>query len=434
MSVQVAPDNASILNLDLWSRVLSLVQADVLRAAETHEMYLVSEGCYIQQALFYRLRMVCKAFNEAFLTFPQLCRSLILNRPIRSVRGLMTWLKRHHGSVQKFAGFAESPTEQMILSALSQRPSVLRRLYLQQCSWMSLACLKGSESLTSLELAAPMGKLDLSQLRLPHLQRLVLQNGFYYSPCLPEHFSSLTLSAATLVCQLNETCATSLKKLKLSDKSRLQGLHSRGVVGCSALEGMTCLESLLVTNLNQAASTTTDLCCTGPVQLPAEMSALTKLLSLEVVMATMDAQLIDPLYGLGSLQSLNVHTRGADSHVTRGLQALTCLTSLTLHAGGYHNGWSLFLDTNWDGMKQLQVLDISCTGLDCTPSLLGLANIPSLRSVNISNTFRHGSSSAVLGNLISLLRRQTNVEYCFTNPMAIQTRHKCILGRRQSPK
>ena len=96
---------------------------------------------------------------------------------------------------------------------------------------------------------------------------------------------------------------------------------------------------------DQAASTTTDLCYTGPVQLPAQMSALTKLLSLEVMVATRDVLVIEPLYGLCSLQSLNVHARGADLHVTHGLQALTGLTSLTLHAGGYQNGWSLFLDT-----------------------------------------------------------------------------------------
>ena len=40
MSVQTAPDSASILTLDLWSRVLALVQADVLGVAKTHEMNL----------------------------------------------------------------------------------------------------------------------------------------------------------------------------------------------------------------------------------------------------------------------------------------------------------------------------------------------------------------------------------------------------------
>lgn len=166
----------------------------------------------------------------------------------------------------------------------------------------------------------------------------------------------------------------------------------------------------------------------------AQMSALTKLLSLEVMVATRDVLVIEPLYGLCSLQSLNVHARGADLRVSHGLQALNGLTSPTLHAGGYQNGWSLFVDTEWDGMKLLQVLDMSCTGLDSTPSLSGLANTPTLRSVNMSNKFRHGNTSAVLGNLIGLLRRQTNVEYCFMSPVAIQTRHKCILGRRQSPK
>ena len=165
--------------------------------------------------------MVCKAFDEAFFICPQLCRCLILKRPISSMRSLMTWLKRHQGSVQIFAGFAESPTEQMILSALSQRPSVLRRLYLQQCSWLSLACLRGSESLTTMELTMPTRKLDLSQLRLPHLQTLVLQNGFYYSPCLPEHFSSFDFGFC-LVCQPNEACARSLKKLKLSNNANFK--------------------------------------------------------------------------------------------------------------------------------------------------------------------------------------------------------------------
>lgn len=425
--MRTAPNHAGPLTLDLWGRVLSFAVASV--ADESNMGVLPPSLCFKEQAEFYRLRLVCKAFNQAFLDYPHLSRGLILQHPLGSISSLMAWLQRYHGSVQTFAGF-ESPIVEVVLFSLLRRPSALRTVFLQPCKLpgcrLDLRCLQGCETLTTLEIAVLVDDiLDLSKLSIPHLQTMVLQNGYYHSAQLPEKLSSLTLAEATLVCQPADACATALKKLKLSD-SRLEGLHTRGVVGCCALEGLTCLESLIVTNLNDAASDATDLCCTWPVQLPAKISALTNLTSLDVTVSTSSGLRLDAFYGCRSLHDLSVHSCGAQMLVSNGLQALTRLTSLTLLASDRHNKKSICLHTDWDGMVSLQVLDISCGVFDFYPSLVGLVGLPSLRAVNIVNSFPLDEMSAeVFAALIGLLAKESNAEFRINgrNAQQIRSRH-----------
>lgn len=83
-------------------------------------------GSVREQAAIYNSRLCCKAFNQAFLDYPHLSHGLVLKRPLRSLNSLTAWLQRHHGSVHAFAGFVGSPTVELHLDTLSQRPSTLR--------------------------------------------------------------------------------------------------------------------------------------------------------------------------------------------------------------------------------------------------------------------------------------------------------------------
>ena len=352
MGVRSAPDYASLLSRDLWGRVLSFAVAGVADGSDM--AFFSSRQWSKEQAAYFKLRLVCKAFNQAFLDYPQLSRGLILRRPVRSRNSLTTWLQRHHGSVQTFAGFAGSPTVELVLKALLQRPSASRTVFLWQCNPKALARLQGWENLTYLEIAEPYDQLNLSMLSIPQLKIMVLRSGYYHCWHLPEHLSSLTLAGAILFCQPENACLTSLKKLKLSD-SRLQGVHSRGVLGCCFLEGLTCLDSLIVYN-DDTASLPTDLCCTAPTKLPAEMSALTNLASLDVTIATDSTAHVSCFYGLHSLQDLSVHARNAPLHANNGLHALTRLTSLTLLASDRYNRADIVLNTCWYDLNLLHKL------------------------------------------------------------------------------
>ena len=412
------PDYASLLSRDLWGRILSFAVAGV---ADESDLGLLSPGyCFKQQAAFHNLRLVCKAFNQAFLDYPHLSRGLVLKSPLGSHNSLMTWLQRHHGSVQTFAGFVESPDVELVLKTLLQRPSALRTVFLQQCNPTGLASLQGWENLTTLEIAVPNDELNLSVLGLTQINTMVLRNGDYRCLHLPEHLSSLTLSGAILVCQPEDACLTSLKKLKLSD-SRLQGVHSRGVLGCCSLEGLTCLESLIVHD-DAAASSPTDLCCIPPVQVPAEMSVLPNLASLDITIATDSTVHVSFFYGFHSLQDLSVHARGASLHAKNGLHALTRLTSLTLLASDPYNSVEIILDTRWYDLK---VLEISCDRFFFLPSLLSLVDLPSLRSVSIVSSLPSDAYGVeVFAALTGLLAKAPNTEFRMNGRNIEQMRRK----------
>ena len=425
MGMRAEPDCASLLSLDLWSRVLSFVVAGV---ADESDIGLLSPvQCCKDQAAYYKLRLVCKTFNQAFLDYPHLSRGLALKRPLRSHNSLMTWLQRHHGSVQTFAGFVGSPTVESVLRALLQRPSALRTVFLQQCTPNKLASLQGWENVTALEVAVPDHELNLSMLSTPRLETMVLRNGNYCCSQLPEHLSSLSLSRATLVCQSEDACLTSLKKLKLSD-SQLQGVHSRGVLGCPALEGLTCLESLIVFD-----EWHTDFCCTAPLQLPAEMCALTNLASLDITVATDSTVNVGCFYGFHSLQDLSVHASGAALHANNGLHALTRLTSLTLLASGQYNSIDIVLNTCWYDLKLLQVLEISCNNFAFYPSLLGLVDLPSLRIVSIVSGLPSDAYGVeVFAALTGLLAKAPNTEFLMNGANVEQMKVKfsgCSLSK-----
>lgn len=408
MGKRTGPNCAGLLSLDLWGRVLSLAAP---RSADDKRLGSFSPPqCFRDQAAFYQLRLVCKTFNQAFLDYPHLSRGLVVTPPLRDRTSLLRWLQRHHGSVRSFADYVGSPTVEFVLKALLQAPSALRTLFMYQCDPKGLTCLQGWGNLTTLAIVDPLDELNLSTLNILRLETISLHAGSYRCIHLPEHLSSLTLDGATLVCQPEGACLTSVKKLRVSFDSQLEGVHPNWVLGCCALEGLTCLESRIV--VGRDAQSPADLCCTIPAQLPAEISALTNLASLRIAVATNPVMHISCFYGLHSLQDLNVYARGAHLFATDGLHALSRLTSLTLSAHDYLDGVSIVLDTCWDDLKLLKVLKIDCNSFDFCPSLFGLVSLPSLRFVSIDSSLPcEPQEVGIFAALTGLLAQNSNIGF-----------------------
>ena len=75
-------DFANDLSLELWAQIMSLVASGV---PEENTKRLLSPKWIFsqqlrQQASFYRLRLVCNRFDEAFLEYPDLCRVLVFRQ------------------------------------------------------------------------------------------------------------------------------------------------------------------------------------------------------------------------------------------------------------------------------------------------------------------------------------------------------------------
>ncbi len=112
-------DFANGLSLELWAQIMSLLVSGV---PEENAMRCFSpERIFSQQANFYRLRLVCKRFNEVFLKYPDLCRDLVFRQQQADTLSpsLVAWLQRYHTSVQSLAAYCGNSALIQLLAMLS---------------------------------------------------------------------------------------------------------------------------------------------------------------------------------------------------------------------------------------------------------------------------------------------------------------------------
>ncbi len=378
-------DYASELSNELWAKVLSLTVSGV--ADESDMRFLSPKLCLSEQARFYRLRLVCKRFNDVFVEYPHLCRGVVLKEQYLDsldtlrLASLVAWLLRYCGLVRTLAAYGGT-TLSGILATMADQPSTLQTVLAQRCNNLAVQQLSRFDQLTTLELVTPMtNMLNVSPLQhSSSLQRLVMQNGSFNAQMLPPHLTSLHLAGSELTSARDCSCVTSLRKLKLSD-SKLYGIHRQGLPACVALEGLTCLEGCISADAAYRSQSLMFANDVSDFQLPVGLSALTCLASLDATVATDQTLELLPFYQLTSLQDLSVHVRGADMIVNQGLSALSRLTSLTLLVSSEASDVEIIFGTDWTGM-QLQVLDISCDLLNFGYRMLGLIKLPHLRQVN----------------------------------------------------
>lgn len=107
---------SSSLRIEVWAQILTWLVPSV---NESDIRLSSRKQSSKDQAAFYGLRLVCKAFNQVFVSHPDLCRGLVVTQPmVESFDSLMLWLKRYHAHVQTFADYAGHPARALVWEAL----------------------------------------------------------------------------------------------------------------------------------------------------------------------------------------------------------------------------------------------------------------------------------------------------------------------------
>ena len=221
--MDVPRDCAKVLSLELWHHILSFLVGGV--ANESDMRFLLGKKCLKEQSAFYRLRLVCKTFNDVFLQYPHLCRGAIISRSDQRLSSFLLWLQRFHGSVETYADYTGCDE---CVDAIVQQPSRLTSvLFGHAVQQSTVKVLARSQTLRVLELVAPVFRLDINDLHvLSSLDTLTLHSGEFAARQLPEHLTSLNMASAVLATRTC-ACVSSIRRLRLSD-SILQGVHPRG--------------------------------------------------------------------------------------------------------------------------------------------------------------------------------------------------------------
>ncbi len=377
-------DFANGLSLELWAQIMSLLVSGV--PEETAKRLLSPKRIFSQQlsqqASFYRLRLVCKRFNEVFLEYPDLCRVLVFRQQQADTLSpsLVAWLKRYHTYVQSLAAYCGNSALIQLLEMLSSSKNHLQSVLVQNNLCGFLPSFAAFHLLTVLEVVAPGdGPVDLSTLQLSKsLQTLVMQDGTFETKSLPPNLTYLFLAKSKLTSYEGCSCVTSLTRLNLVDSSLL-GLHSQGLLACHALVRLTCLESCITAMDMQQCLTFNR----NSFVLPLGLSALTSLRYFDATIASTSTVTLYAFRELTSLQDLTVRARGASLWANSGLSQLSMLTSLRLLARCANQNAGVQLFTEWYGMQALQVLDITCDYFSFGRDILGLVRLENLRQVNI---------------------------------------------------
>ncbi len=410
------PDGAPQLPDEIWAKILFHLEGGVgdglaLRYCEPNSLLEA-------QAEYYRLRLVCRKFEQIFRQQHQLCRGLAVPVSLSDQRlqSLESWLQEHSNCVQNLAAYCGSPGLDSAIDLLAGPPPKLASVFLCDCSISALNKLTVFTSLTSCELVEPqVSVLNLTPLQpLANLQKLVVADGLFITTQLPPHLTNLTLNHAVVTAAEQCSCVTSLKKLRLLD-SQLIGLHSDGIAACSAVQLLVCEQGQLQAGMGHLC-----LACSHelPFTVPPGLSSLEKLKYLSLAIASTGASLpydvaqyghdLSCLQGLTSLEELSVHSCADDIFVPSGVTALQKLSVLSLNVApneGADDEPSVILDIDWAALQMLKSLRIDAPTFVCQCSIVGLATVKQLTHITWGHSAYDAQSTKCFAALMYKLAK-----------------------------
>lgn len=387
----VGPDGAPQLPDDIWAKVFSHLEGGV--GAGLALRYCDPDVLVEEQAEYYRLRLVCRKFDQVFRQQGQLCRGLALPSCLSDhPQKLDFWLRDHSSYVRNLAAYCGSPGLDAVMEALVGPPPKLASVFMCNCSISALNKLSVFTSLTTCELVQPEGSTqDLAPLQpLASLQKLTLTDGLFTTTQLPPHLTNLTLTSADVTVVEQCLCVTSLKKLRLFE-CQLNGLHPNGIAACSAIQELACVQGRIHAGMGHLwLDCSTD----WPFTVPSGLSSLNKLRYLRLTIASTAAPLpfgaaqyghdLSCLQGLTMLEVLVVHSTSGDTFVPSGVTDLYKLSILSLTVTPSEGGDdipSVIFDVDWSALQMLNSLYISAPTFVCQRSIVGLATVKQLAHI-----------------------------------------------------
>ena len=398
------PNGAPQLPDDIWAKIFFHVEGGVSDGVALR--YYEPNSLFEAQAEYYRLRLVCRKFDQVFRQQGQLCRGLAL--PVcltdQMLQNLESWLREHSSYVRNLAAYCGSPGLDAAFEVLAGPPPKLASVFLCDCSSSALNKLSVFTSLTTCELVEPEGSmLDLAPLQpLASLQKLVLTDGLFTTTQLPPHLTNLSLSNAGVTAVEQCSCVPSLKKLRLFE-CQLIGLHPDGIAACSAIQLLTCVQGRIHAGLGHWwLDCSHDL----PFTMPPGLSSLSKLKFLSLSIASTGAPLpfdaaqyghdLSCLQGLTSLEELSVYSTSEDIFVPSGVTDLHKLSILSLSVAPNEGGDDVpcvILDVNWPALQMLKSLYIDAPAFVCQRSIVGLATVKQLAHIEWGHSAPYDAQS-----------------------------------------
>ncbi len=230
----IISDLVDRLTIDIWAKIFSHLPRLVfarIKATEDQD-----EGT---QATTFRLRLVCKKFNQAFAhPYSGQTKSLLLRKGLRQedLPSLLAWVHRSHESCQ-LGAFCNSEYTELMLAKLSYTAQ-LRVVDLTNVRKTAVYLLSAFQHVVVCKLKAVAGNtvLDMSALKsLDSLRCLRLCDGTFINVHLPVSVQHVWFDDAHIKAAQGISMTNNLRTVRLFD-SCVEGLHARGLSACQHLQ------------------------------------------------------------------------------------------------------------------------------------------------------------------------------------------------------
>ena len=363
----------------------SLLPSDVL-ALVFQRLQPSPPNGYCGQEAFWQVPLVCRNFRDAFAQHLAMGCHIYLDVGMMTHHSvsLLEWLQKHPDTVNSFempywSDAGDSDVE-AFFSILSRCRS-LASLAARPKSTSELELVAMLKSLTSCHLK-PSHDLDLRCLDLLPLQglskltTLKLQEGTFTNVSAAKHLRSLDLVYARALASTACSFSSSLTRLEMAH-SRLVELHSRGLLGCTALRSLHLHKACQISADTQAdvLQTDSECCC----RFPADTTTLVSLTEVQFcAYHCFESAEILGFCNLPNLKRLQIEFSDG-ANCTRPFEGLSRLTSLSFVLAA---DFSTMFSFQWQALQALQHLEISGEfAVDAT--FLGIAMLPCLHSVQL---------------------------------------------------
>ncbi len=349
---------------DLWARIFSCLEDpnECLGYQNTEQQYHEEA----EHATFFKLRLVCKAFNQIFADYhPCLTRSLTLRSCLahHRVPSLTGWL---HGctALKRLGLFCHPADAETVLDKLSSTAIEIVQILNVRPRVVQLLSAFNGLRMCHLEPRNQHNALSLSALgALCSLASLNLWLGSFCDVPIASCLTALYLESATVTAAEGSNCSALCDLVACN--STLLGLHTRGLLGCASLQELTCWDYSI-----SAANAMDKFEVHDKVQwsVPAEMPHL-KYLNLGVGTSSRGQSRhdFDWTYCIRSLRMLT-YTFHSSAVVTQQLSMLSNLSQLDIDSCGNDTWYSRLgdycveLPLDWLLLPNLQKLWIqNCT-------------------------------------------------------------------------
>ena len=343
-----------------------------------------------EHAAFFQLRLVCKAFNQIFAAYHScLKRSLTLRYGLadQHVPSLMNWL---HGctALKRLELLCPSDCTETVLAKLSFTVALdIVQILSARPTTVQLLSIFSGLRMCHLEPAHPDVDLSLSALQtLCSLASLRLYHGRFSHVPVASFLTALHLESASVVAAEGSDCS-GLLDLEVCN-SMLLDLHTRGLLGCSSLQRLTCWDCSIT------AADILDIfeVHAGPhyCSVPVDMPQLQHLHlgvgppSSESVQSMPD---FDWTYCIKSLRYLKYDFQ-ANVVVTQQLSMLSNIAQLHIdscNGDPLPSDCCVELTVDWSLLSNLQELFLHNSTFKFDTQILGLSKLQSLRLLAVDN-------------------------------------------------